>query len=101
MSSHPMLEKWASELAQRLGRPEIEIRDKGLSAGDFSPTQSIEIQYPDGSRMEFRYAFIVISKERKLAALFTEHCGYLEVPLLPDMEIIHSQRDVFLYESDE
>jgi hypothetical protein len=93
-----MLMEWAPELANRLGRPEGEIRVRGLSAGDFSPSRAVEIKFVDGSHARFSYAFAIVSKERHAVAVFTEHCGYLVFPLLPEMQVIQVHEDVYFHE---
>jgi|SRR6478752_9859999 len=93
-----VLTEWCPELAKRLGRPEEEIRVRGLSAGDFSPSRAVEIKFVDGSHARFSFAFAIISKERRAVAVFTEHCGYLIFPLLPEMQVIQVHEDVYLHE---
>lgn len=34
----------------------------------------------DGSLVEFKYAFALVSEERKAIAVFTEHCGHHVYP---------------------
>jgi hypothetical protein len=93
-----VLTEWAPELAKRLGRPEAEILAKGLSAYDFSSSRSIEIKFADGSHARFSFAFAIVSQERHAVAVFTEHCGYLVFPLLPEMQVIQVNEDVYWHE---
>lgn len=83
-----VLVDWIEDLAQKLDRPADEIRQRGLSAYDFSPSRSVRIEFGDGSTAEFRYAFACIRPQAARVAVFTEHCGYLEFDLVPDMAVI-------------
>ncbi len=67
---------FADALATRLGRSAEEIRDVGLAAGDFRVDESVALTLPDGSSMSFRYAFVVVDSEQRIAGVFSEHCGY-------------------------
>lgn len=71
---------WSKFLEKRLGRSADEIIDKGLSAYDFSQN-SVFIKFSDESSCTFNYAFALVNSERKIAAIFTEHCGYYEFPV--------------------
>lgn len=76
-----IVKRWAKELALKLGRDEAEIVSKGLSAYDFSSSKSVEIYYSLGSIIKFNLAFMVMSLEKRCAAVFTEHYGYHEFSL--------------------
>ncbi len=93
-----VLEAWREELSERLKRSAEEIVAKGLSAYDFSPSESVEIRFPDESHARFKFAFALISKERKMVAVFTEHCGYLEFPLLREMSVIQHSEDFYYHD---
>jgi hypothetical protein len=71
---------WSYFLEKRLGRNANDIVEKGLSAYDFHPN-SVIIKFADKSRCTFNYAFALINSEKKIAAIFTEHCGYYEFPI--------------------
>ncbi len=73
-----LLLKWTGLLSEKLGRSEAEIAEKGLSAYDFSPSTKVEIYYSKNSIIKFDSAFLVINKESRMAAVFTEHYGYHE-----------------------
>lgn len=77
---------WAEPLAEALGRTAAEIREDGLRARDFPGGQSVELVFPDGSTASFRSAFCLADGARRLAAVFTEHCGYHVFPL-GDLEV--------------
>jgi hypothetical protein len=49
---------------------------ESLSSGDFPANQVVQIRFPDDSLVQFRYAFAVQDCQRRLIAVFTEHCGY-------------------------
>ena len=73
-----LINKWAGLLSKKLGRSEVEIEKRGLSAYDFSPSTSVEIYYSDSSIIKFDSAFLVIDEESRMAAVFSEHYGYHE-----------------------
>jgi hypothetical protein len=84
---------WSNELASHLGRSREDILAKGLSAYDFSPAKFIEVRFPDQSFARFKYAFAVISEHKKAVAVFTEHCGYLEFALMPEMAVVETTEE--------
>ena len=90
---------WADALSRRLNRSVEEITSRGLSAYDFSPSRCVRLKYEDGSSAEFRCAFACISKETSRVAIFTEHCGYLEFRLLPEMAVVEVREDCYRHES--
>jgi hypothetical protein len=73
---------WAPELAERLGRPVDHVLTKGLSAYDFSSSDTVEIRQPTGMTIRCLSAFAVIRPAAKQVAVFTEHDGYLEFDLV-------------------
>jgi hypothetical protein len=73
-------EAWKPRLRQYLGQRRGEERDR-LSAGDFSPGQSVFIRFPDGSHVLFRYAFAIRDEAAGEVLVLTEHCGYHVFPL--------------------
>lgn len=44
------------------------------------PIESVRVELMDGSVVEFRYAFALISEEWKAVGVFTEHCGHHVLP---------------------
>lgn len=72
-----LIQKWAVKLSEKLNRPVEEILSEGLSLGDFN--SEVEIKFQDGSHAFFKYAFFVVDTKEKLCAIFSEHCGYLEI----------------------
>ena len=74
-----VLEEWALELSEHLGRPADEIRKRGLNIYDF-PQQTVKLKFVDDSRASFLYAFVVRNEQRSEVAVFTEHCGYHVFP---------------------
>ncbi|MEZ4864191.1 MAG: hypothetical protein R3C14_22960 [Caldilineaceae bacterium] len=73
---YALIQKWVPELSQRLHRSVEEISKQGLSAYDFSGGE-VTIKYVD-TIMRFRSAFLLVNKERKEMAVFSEHSGYHE-----------------------
>jgi hypothetical protein len=83
-------EAWKPRLRQYLRERRGEERD-GLSAGDFSPGQSVRIRFPDGSHVHFQYAFAIRDEVAGEVIVFTEHCGYHVFPLGDaEVEELHS-----------
>ena len=96
--SREMVVDRAESLSERLGRPVDEIRSDGLSAYDFSPSRRVRLEYEDGSCAEFRYAFACVRKEASRVVVFTEHCGYLEFALLPEMAVVEVSEGHYRHE---
>lgn len=85
-----MLENWQIELSKKLGRSAEDIVECNLLATDFS-SDSVHIQFKDGTDLKFRDAFYVSEKTTDEAihrvAVFTAHCGYHEFMIGPDDRI--------------
>lgn len=73
-----LIARYAEQISEKLHRPLEEIVAEGLFCGDFS-TQ-VEVKFSDGSHALFRYAFFVVDQKSKTCAIFSEHCGYIELP---------------------
>lgn len=97
MADREIVEEWAEVLSERLGREAAQIRANGLSAGDFSGDEEVEIEFIDGSRACFKYAFFVVDAARKHVAVFTEHCGYWVIPS-SGLQVTRVRRDLFVGE---
>ncbi len=59
------------------------VERERLSASDFS-TQTVQLQFEDGSFAQFRYAFVVFDDLGEQCMVFTEHCGYHVFPINTD-----------------
>jgi hypothetical protein len=92
---------WAPELSAKLGRPVGVILSKGLDAGDFSPAGSVEIRDPGGMTTRVGLAFAVIRPDQSLAAVFSEHCGYMEFDLLIDTVVAEIREEIYIHRGDE
>jgi hypothetical protein len=93
-----VLNDWAAELALKLGRPEDELRKRGLSAADFSPACAVEVRYPFGCKHRIESAFAVIRPQARQAAVFSEHAGYLEFDLVEDCVVAEIQEHIYRQE---
>jgi hypothetical protein len=80
MHGKSIISNWSIALEKKLFRSGKEIIAKGLSAYDF-PTTPVTIMFADESSCIFNFAFALINAEKKIAAVFTEHCGYYEFPI--------------------
>ena len=83
-----VLEEWASDVAAVVGRSVEQIRESGLSAGDFPLDHDLRITLMDGSFVHFKYAIAVPNQRKRAIAVFTEHCGY---HVFPDHEAVISK----------
>ncbi len=90
---------WAGELSARLGRSKEELVNHGLCAADFPPTCCVEVRFADGSFAQFKFAFAVVSEKKNHVVVFTEHCGYFEFPLVPEMEVVQTGEDYYRNET--
>ncbi|MBP6748642.1 MAG: hypothetical protein KA144_03300 [Xanthomonadaceae bacterium] len=83
-----VLSEWAEEVAAKVGRSADDIRTRGIGATDFSPLKSIEIRYPGGMVVQIPFAFVVFRREQSVAAVFSEHAGYMEFVLPEETTVI-------------
>lgn len=95
-----VLQDWAPDLSEKLGRPVDQILSKGLSAYDFSPSSFVEVREPSGASFRFPFAFSVIRPSEALAAVFTEHSGYLEFDLEEDTVVAEIKEHIYRHEPD-
>ncbi len=91
-------QEWSSELASHLGCTETEFRANPERHLDY-PSQRVRVELMDGSVVEFRRAFALVSEERRAIAVFTEHCGhhlfpYHEARVVVDGKVTYEQRAV-------
>lgn len=77
--SEELEREWASELAKRFGE---EVVDFLVSPTRFmqDPIETVRVELMDGSHVELKYAFALVSEELKAIAVFTEHCGHQVYP---------------------
>lgn len=73
-----IVDRFAGPLADRLGRSAETLRKHGLTAHDFSG-QVVTVRWHDDSSAMFQHAFFVQDDSLNSIAIFTEHCGYLEI----------------------
>lgn len=92
---------WEPELSLKLGRPVEVIPSRGLTGYDFSPAVSVEIRDPAGMRTRVEFAFALIRPGQNLAAVFSEHCGYMEFDLLPGMAVAEIREVIYTQFGDE
>jgi hypothetical protein len=77
--SDELQREWAFELAKRFG---LGVESFLASPTKFMkyPIEAVRVELMDGSHVEFKYAFALVSKELKAIAVFTEHCGHHVYP---------------------
>jgi len=93
-----VLNDWAAELEAKLGRPQAELRKRGLSAYDFSSACAVEVRYPFGCTHRIKSAFVVVRPQGRQAAVFSEHAGYLEFELVEDCVVAEIREDIYWQE---
>jgi hypothetical protein len=91
-----VLRDWVSELAKKLGRSEAEILSKGIGGRDFVAGHSVQVRYPTGLTMTFPLAFAVLRPELKMAAVFSEHEGYVEFVLEEDAVVAEIHESAYV-----
>jgi hypothetical protein len=74
-----MVLEWAEELAARFGVTVEAFTANPTRLLDF-PAETVRVDLMDGSRVEFRWAFAIVSESRRAIAVFTEHCGHHVFP---------------------
>lgn len=67
-------DRYADDLALRVGRPAADLLRDGLTAYDF--TRTVTVSCADGSLFFLRYA--LFARHGDKVAFFTEHVGYFE-----------------------
>lgn len=92
-----MIKDWAPELSAKLGRPVTLIESNGLSATDFSPSTFVEIRDPGGMVTRFSFAFALVRPEQSVAAVFSEHYGYMEFDLREDSVVAEIHEDIYTH----
>lgn len=95
-----MINDWATELADKLGRPADEIVSRGISATDFSPSRFVEIREPCGKITRFSFAFALIRPEKSVAAVFSEHSGYVEFDLIEDTAVVEIEEYFYMHQGE-
>ena len=75
-------ESWAAKLAERAGVSEQVFRSAPTKLMSY-PLERVCVSLMDGSSVEFKYAFALRWPEKRVIAVFTEHCGH---HMFPDAE---------------
>jgi len=70
--------RWHTRIAQFLNATGSKFKEFAADPFQFD----LEIEFSDGSKAYFNYAFYLIDTEMEELAVFTEHCGYHIFPLL-------------------
>jgi len=86
---------WSEELGAHLGCPAVDVRERSEAIMRF-PLETVRMELMDGSLVEFRCAFFVVSDTKKAVAVFTEHCGhhvfpYHEAKVFVDGRLVYEQ----------
>ena len=67
--------EWAAELSAHLRCSESEFVANPEGRMSY-PIETLRVELMDGSNVEFKYAFALVSEERRAIAVFSEHCGH-------------------------
>jgi len=79
MREQDLPERWRSRVVEHALKTS-DGKYRSLGIGAFG-RQHIELVFPDGSRVFFRYAFTLEDPGAGELGVFTEHCGYHVFPL--------------------
>ncbi len=72
--------EWGRTLALRFGVDESKFRAQPTKFMRF-PHSTCRVELMDGSIVELRWAFAIVSTELQAVAVFSEHCGHHVFPL--------------------
>ena len=78
--AHEMLLEWSSALAAHLSCDEAVFLALPRAQMRFVD-QVVRLEFPDGSLVQFAYAFYLVNADKRALAVFTEHCDYHVFPL--------------------
>ncbi|MDM0121972.1 hypothetical protein [Variovorax arabinosiphilus] len=86
---------WSEELGVHLGCSAVDVRERSEAVMKF-PLETVRMELMDGSLVEFRFAFFIVSDTKKAVAVFTEHCGhhvfpYHEAKVFIDGRLVYEQ----------
>lgn len=87
--------EWSDELGAHPGCPAADVREGSEAVMKF-PVETVRTELMDGSSVEFRHAFFIVSDAKKAIAVFTEHCGhhvfpYHEAKVFVDGRLVYEQ----------
>lgn len=94
-----LLTDWATELSLRLGRSEESIVEKGISLADLG-VDTVEVRTAGGATYRFPNAFSLVRPTSAVAAVFSEHDGYIEFEMTVD-DVVVEIRESFYYRHDD
>jgi hypothetical protein len=86
---------WSEELGVHLGCSAVDVRERSEAVMKF-PLETVRMELMDGSLVEFRFAFFIVSDTKKAVAVLTEHCGhhvfpYHEAKVFIDGRLVYEQ----------
>ena len=77
--ANQIISEWAEELASYFGGSVEAFRKEPTGLLSF-PHKTVRVELMDGSSVEFKYAFFLVSETKNAIAVFTEHCGHHVFP---------------------
>jgi len=93
-----VIDEWKEDLAERLGRPVVDLVRTGLLASDFN--HAVEVRTPYGMLVRFSLAFFLVRPSLAQAVVFAEHCGYVEFDLEDEMVFSEISESIYRHDSD-
>lgn len=72
MKQKDLPQRWQDKIAEYLKETGSKFNEFGADAFQ----HNLKIEFVDGSKASFNYAFYWVDTENKEVAVFTEHCGY-------------------------
>ena len=77
--THTTIYAWSEALAERAGISQQEFQAAPERHMGY-PLSSVRVELMDGSKLEFKYAFALVSEKLRAVAVFSEHCGSFVLP---------------------
>ena len=71
--------EWSVDLAKRFGQDVESFLANPTRVMQY-PIDTVRVELMDGSHVEFKYAFALVSEHLKAITVFTEHCGHHVYP---------------------
>ena len=81
MKNSDLPARWNDRI-ERWVRTRTDDKRNKLGASDFPAAKVADLQFPDGSTAQFRFAVVIEAPEIGEVGVFTEHCGYHIFPLV-------------------
>jgi hypothetical protein len=89
-------QEWSEDLAAHLSCA-LDAFRANPTAHMLYPNQTVRVELKDGSLVQFKHSFAIVSPAKRAVAVFTEHCGhhvfpYHEARVFRDGKLCYEQR---------